>query len=387
MELQRRQRVIYLDNAATSFPKAPGVAQAVYDFLENVGANAGRSSHQAARTSSRIVYQARAAVAQLLGIENSEQLAFCFNATHGLNTAIRGLVKPGMEVVTSCMEHNSVMRPLRNLEATMGVKIHQFGLLNDGLPDMAAYDALLQNKPQVVVCTAASNVTGVVFPIHEIAAKAKEAGAITIIDASQLVGSYPFTVDASTMDCVCFPGHKGLLGPTGTGGIYVNPELSLAPLMTGGTGSRSDEERQPQYMPDLLESGTPNIAGIAGLLVSAQYLLQRGIADVRAHKECIITQLIQGLDGIPGIDIQSPRDVAQQVGVISITASRLDCATLTRELDKRDIAVRMGLHCAPGAHRALGTFEAGGTVRLSPGVFTTKKDIDTTLAILGEILL
>lgn len=377
--------MIYLDNAATSFPKAPGVIEAMVAYMNEIGANAGRSSYEAARKASRILFRTRQAVAKLIGVEHSENIIFCHNATHALNIAIQGLVQPGMHVVTSCLEHNSVMRPLRNLQQ-QGVTVSQFGLLPSGLPDITEFSELLKTHPDVVVCTAASNVSGVIFPIHRIAALAKAAGAHVIVDASQIIGSYPFSVDVSSMDCVCFPGHKGLLGPTGTGVLWVHPQLKILSLMQGGTGSRSDSEWQPSELPDMLESGTPNIAGIAGLEAAVNYLLKRGIVSIRDHKLQIISRLIEGFQDLRPITVHSPIKLEHQVGVISITARRMDCAALTWHLDKRNIAVRMGLHCAPGAHQALDTFSGGGTVRFSPGCFTTENDIDTTTAILSEIL-
>lgn len=377
--------MLYLDNAATSFPKAPGVMDAMVHYMQNIGASSGRSSYSAARDASRILFRTRQAIAQLIGVTNSEGIIFCNNATHALNIAIQGLVQPGMHVVTSCLEHNSVMRPLRALQV-QGITISQFGILPSGLPDLEAFSDLLKTNPDVVICTAASNVSGVIFPIHRIAALAKAAGAKVIVDASQIIGAYPFSVETSTMDCVCFPGHKGLLGPSGTGVLWVHPQLELPALMQGGTGSRSDSEWQPIELPDRLESGTPNIVGIAGLEAAVNYLLQQDVVSIRDHKLQLISRLTDGLQSLHAITLHSPMVLEHQVGVISITARRMDCAALTWQLDKRDIAVRMGLHCAPGAHQSLGTYEGGGTVRLSPGCFTTENEIDTTITILTEIL-
>lgn len=376
--------MIYLDNAATSFPKAPGVGQAVYDYLSRVGANAGRASYKSAREASGLLFEARENLAALLGVSDDAQICFTSNATEALNTVILGAVKSGDTVLTSRLEHNSVMRPLRWLEATKDVKIIQFGLDENGDVNLDEFRDKLLFTPDFVISTACSNVSGLIFPYQEIGRLTKEIGAKYILDASQLVGMYPFNVDEN-MDAVCFPGHKGLLGPSGTGAFYLKQGFQVKPLMFGGTGSRSEEEFQPDFLPDKFESGTPNLAGLAGLNTSLEFLLKTGISKLREHKLEIIAQLINGLEKIDHIKIHSPKNLEQQIGVISITSEKMDISELTAIMDKEDIALRMGMHCAPSAHKELDTFKQGGTVRLSPGYFTTSEEIEKVLEVLAKI--
>ncbi|MDO9578883.1 MAG: aminotransferase class V-fold PLP-dependent enzyme [Candidatus Cloacimonadales bacterium] len=376
--------MIYLDNAATSFPKAPGVPEAVFDFLKNVGANYGRSSHSAARKAGSIVFETRENLAQFFGMQDDSNIIFTANATEALNLAILGMVKPGEVVLTSSMEHNSVMRPLRYLEATGNVKILQFKSDKTGFPDLTDFEEQLKKSPCHLIFTACSNVNGVIFPFQQMALKAKETGANIILDASQIVGVLPFNFADSAFEVVCFPGHKSLLGPTGTGALLMKENTAIRPLKFGGTGSRSDLEFQPDFRPDKYESGTLNIAGLAGLNESLKFILKTGIENIRARKKIISDLLLKELSGISGINILSP--LGNQIGVISITSDEMNISDLTYELDKRDVAVRMGLHCAPAAHKTLGTFEQGGTVRFSPGYFTTEAEILEVVKIMREIL-
>lgn len=376
--------MIYLDNGATSFPKAPGVADAVYDYLNRIGANAGRASYKNAREASGILFETRENLASLIGVEDDSRICFTSNATEALNTVILGAVKPGDTVLTSRMEHNSVMRPLRWLEANREVNIVQFGLDEKGNVNLDEFKDCLLYAPSFVISTACSNVSGLIFPYKEIGRLAKESGAKFILDASQLIGMYPFKVDEN-MDAVCFPGHKGLLGPSGTGAFYAKEDFQFKPLMFGGTGSRSNEEFQPEFLPDKFESGTPNLAGLAGLNVSLEFLLKIGIPKIRNHKIDIIEELINGLEKIDHINIHSPKNLEKQIGVISITSEKMDISELTALLDKEDIAVRMGLHCAPSAHKEMSTFKLGGTVRLSPGYFTTPEEVEKVLDVLQKI--
>jgi len=371
--------MIYLDNAATSFPKAPGVSEAVKDFLDNTGANAGRSSYSQARQSSRIIYQARKLLAEILQVTDEERICFTMNATQALNIAIKGLVKPGMTVLTSGMEHNSVMRPLRWLESNSQVKINQFSLLNDA----ERWQQKLAEKPDVIIVSAASNVNGMILPFEEIARNAKKYRIPVILDAAQALGTLP--INGNDFDIVCFPGHKGLLGPMGTGGLYISPGLEPESLFQGGTGSRSSEEFQPEMLPDRMESGTANIPGIAGLKAALEFVLKTGINEIQRQKQHILSLLIDGLVTINEIEIHGSLDPTLNAGAISITSSTMTISELALVLDRADIATRMGLHCAPAAHKTLGTFEQGGTIRLSPGYFTTEFEIAETVRILKEI--
>jgi len=378
--------MIYLDNAATSFPKAPGTAAAVERFLSRVGANAGRASHQGARESSGILFECREALAELLGCGDSSRIVFTSGTTEGLNLAILGMVRPGTRVLTSSMEHNSVMRPLRFLEETRDVRVETFGADSRGYPLMDEFREGLARRPDFLVFSAASNVTGAAVPWEAMSREASRLGIPVCVDGAQLAGSRRIHLESSGADLFAFPGHKGLLGPTGTGGLYIREGVNPVPLMFGGTGSRSAEERQPEFLPDRYESGTPNVSGIAGLLASVSWLLETGPEEILRREEAAVHLLREGLERTGGFTLHGPGEGAPRTAVVSAVPRRLSLADFTRELDRREVAVRMGLHCAPAAHRSLGTLETGGTVRFSPGCFTSSGEIEETLEIIGGIL-
>lgn len=379
--------MIYLDNAATSFPKAPGVAFEVSRFLTDVGANAGRSSHKNARKSSRILFDCREALAEFLGVEDSARIVFTSNTTEGLNIAIHGMVKNGDTVLTSSIEHNSVMRPLRYLEKAKGITLLQFGADEYGYPDMKDFKRKMNLHPDFLIFSAASNVTGVIVPFEEMAETASKLGIPVCVDGAQLTGSYPVSLKETGIDLFSFPGHKGLMGPTGTGGLYIGERVNPLPLLRGGTGSKSSEEIQPDFLPDKYESGTPNIAGIAGLLRSVQFILETGISVIEEKENYLTKLLVEGLKDINGIRIFTSLDKHKHTPVVSITHNHYSISDITYKLDKHDIGVRMGLHCAPAAHRIIGTFATGGTVRFSPGYFTSEEEIEETVKIVREVLL
>lgn len=378
--------MIYLDNAATSFPKAPGVAQAVFNFLDKIGANAGRSSHSSAVKASAILFETREKLVKLLGKEDSENISFTLNATQALNTVILGILTEGDSVLTSSMEHNAVMRPLRHLEKTRNIKISQFKCDKHGFPLWNDFLQKIQKKPKLLVSTAASNVIGSIFPIREMAAVAKKHKVIFCLDAAQVFGTYPLEKIATNIDIICFPGHKGLLGPTGTGGFYCDPKIQLSPLMFGGTGSRSELEIQPDFRPDKFESGTQNVASLAGLNAALDFLLTTSVNKIKKQKEDITAYFVEQLKTIDELVLVSPADLQKQIGILSVFSPNISLSYLTTQLDKYEIATRMGLHCAPAAHKTIGTFARGGTVRFSPGYFTSQWQIDETIRILKKII-
>lgn len=371
--------MIYLDNAATSYPKAPGVEESVFRFLKEIGANAGRSSYKSARDSARIIYQCRKQMAKVLNTVHEERICFCLNTTQALNIAIKGLIKPGFKILTSPLEHNSVMRPLNWLKNRIGIKIEQFEL-----PDFQVNWQHLEDQMQkgidLIVFTAASNVTGCILPYQEIADLARNYRIPVILDAAQAIGSLP--IKADNYDVVCFPGHKGLLAPMGTGGLYVNPSIEIDSFIQGGTGSLSSQEIQPEELPDKLESGTPNLPGLAGLNTALDFILKTGIDNIRQRKGKLTSLLISGLKEIDHIKLLSPIDLNLQAGVVSFTSSKYTVSELAWHLDKANIASRMGLHCAPSAHIYLNTYNTGGTLRFSPGYFNTEEEIYTALDLL-----
>lgn len=378
--------MIYLDNAATSYPKAPTVAEAVRLQVIEGGGNPGRASHSMARDASELLFDVREETARFLGISCAERLVFTKNATEALNLAILGSVRAGATVAVSSLEHNAVMRPLRWLEASRGIRVLTFGCDQEGRPDPAELDAVLAARPDLFIVTMASNVTGALLPVEEIAERCRAAGIPIGVDASQVAGHRPISADDMGVSFLCFPGHKGLLGPTGTGGLYAAPGFDPEPLIRGGTGSVSESETQPNFLPDRYEAGTANVLGLAGLLAAVRFLSRTGMDTVRARESAATERLLRGLAGLPGLKAYGPPAGADRTPIVTVTAQGLSSADIARELDLRDIAVRAGLHCAPAAHRSIGTFAEGGAVRFSPGYFTTDADVDATISAMEDIL-
>lgn len=370
--------MIYLDNAATTHPKPPSVYARVDEVLRNYSANPGRSGHAMAVEAARIVFETRESIARLFNIANSDRIIFTPNATGALNLAILGMLRRGDKCVTTTMEHNSVVRPLHMLSED-GVLITAVNGARDGSIDPQAIAAAIDRRTSLVVVTHASNVTGTITPIAEIVSLAHERGVPVLVDASQTAGSVPIDVAALGVDLLACPGHKGLYGPQGTGFLYIAPHLNPEPILFGGTGSRSDLETMPDFAPDRYEAGTQNTPGIAGLGAGVEFLLQQGVEHIRAHEIALLERLMDGLASIDGLHQHGPRDAAQKTGVVLFTVDGIDPAEMGDRLDSEfGIAVRVGVHCAPQAHRTIGTFPAGG-VRLSPGFFNTVDEIDRTV--------
>lgn len=381
-------RLIYLDNAATSWPKPPGVAVAMAECLSTAGGNPGRSGHRLSLAAGRAMYEVREALAELLGAPDPLRVIFTHNATAAINLALAGLVRPGRRVVCASMEHNAVMRPLRALVQS-GVELEVVQCAPDGTLDPAAMARAVTPGTRLVVVNHASNVTGTLAPVAAVAEVVRRAGALLLVDAAQTAGTYPIDMEALGIDLVAFTGHKGLLGPPGTGGLILNKRVDpaeLAPLVRGGTGSRSEEEVQPEDLPDKYESGTPNFAGIAGLGAGLAFIRARGVAALRAHEMEMANILREGLRAIPGVTVYGPSDPEQRVAVVSFTAAGLPVSDIGFRLDEEfGILSRVGLHCAPAAHRTIGTFP-GGTVRFAPGVFTTADEVWAAVRAVVEIV-
>lgn len=377
--------MIYLDNAATSFPKPPAVAAAMGDALANAAGNPGRSGHALAVAAQRVVSDARRRLASLLGAPDPARVVFALNATDALNLALWGVLRPGDRVVTTSVEHNAVVRPLAAL-AERGVTVARARCGSDGTLDLDDLARTLASAPtRLVAMVHASNVSGTLLPAREAAALAHAHGALFLLDAAQTAGAIPIDVADLGADLVAFPGHKALLGPTGTGGLYVAPGLALAPLRQGGTGTRSELERQPSELPEALEAGTLNTVGIAGLGAALGVLAEVGVERIRAREEALTARLLAGLRETRGVRIHGPADARRRVGTVSLTLSGWDPADLAAALDGSfGIAARAGLHCAPWAHRTLGTLP-DGTLRLSLGCFTTEADVDRAISALGEL--
>jgi cysteine desulfurase family protein len=375
--------MIYLDNAATSHPKAPGVAAAVARCLEEGGSSPSRASHRLARAASRTLFEAREACAAFLGAEDGNRLIFTRNATEALNLAILGAVPPGGTVAVSTLEHNAVMRPVRHLERTRGVRVLVAPFDGSGRPEAQALERVLGQRPDLMVLTTASNVTGGLTPAGDVAERCARLGIRLCLDASQTVGHFDPPVGCAYL---AFSGHKGLLGPAGTGGLLLGPGSDPAPLLFGGTGSASEREDMPDVLPDRFEAGTPNLPGIAGLQAALGFLAGAGLRAVREREASLCDDLLRGLLALPGIRVHGPGPGESRAPVISISVADRDLGELALELDRRDICTRVGLHCAPAAHRGIGTFEAGGTLRFSPGFFNTGAELRATLEALEEIL-
>ena len=375
---------IYLDNAATSFPKPASVCDAVDRTMRCNAANPGRGGHRLSLEAGRLVMECRDAVAEFFGIKDAARVAFTANATEAINLGLFGLLKPGDRVVTTSMEHNAVMRPLHALQET-GVEVTCVKGDREGFVAPQAIRSACGGATRLVVMTHCSNVTGTLQAIEEIGPWCRQQGILFMVDAAQSAGVIPIDVVAQAIDLLAVPGHKSLLGPPGTGFLYVRPDLSLRPLLYGGTGNFSHSVAQPAEMPERLESGTLNTIGLAGLLAALQFLQETGVERIRCREMALMAQLTDGLRAIPGVTLYGPRDLSRHGGALSFTIENLDPASAGFRLDHEyGICCRVGLHCAPEAHRTIGSFP-DGTVRLSPGYFNTPEEIDTTIAAIREI--
>ena len=376
--------MIYLDNAATSFPKPERVYVEMDKCMRQYGANPGRSGHRLALEAGRALYRTRERLCMLFNIDNPMQIVFTSNATESLNLGIKGLLKYGDHVITSSMEHNSVARPLTALKEK-GIDTTFIRCDFRGILDPEDIEKTIKKNTALIVVTHASNVTGTLMPIKDIGAVAKKKGIPFMVDVAQTAGVYDLDVKEMNIDMLAFPGHKGLLGPQGTGGLYISEELDVMQMKEGGTGSSSENLVQPTIAPDRYESGTPNTPGIVGLGEGVGFILDRGTAAVREHEEKLTGMLLEGFGEIDGVKIYGPKNSKLKAGVVSINILDGDSGEISYILDKSyDIATRAGLHCAPLAHRTIGTFEQG-TIRFSVGVFNTREDIEAAIKAVEEI--
>jgi len=401
------KRRIYMDNAATSFPKPPQVTRAMVHFMENVGANPGRSRHDQSTEAANIVSGAREALARLFNIPDPDRIVFTLNATESLNTVIYGTLKPGDHVVITALEHNSVIRPVRDLENRGIVTVSVAPCDKMGFLDLDALKGLVQENAALVCLNHASNVSGT---IQDVAAVRQAIGDTRLLlDVAQTAGAVPIDVQALGVDYLAFTGHKALYGPQGTGGLYVKQGAPIRPLKRGGTGSVSEQEVQPDFFPDALESGTQNNVGIAGLAAGVDFILETGIEEIRDHESKLLEAFVDGLESVVGLTLYGPLRPDVQVPIVSITfddalpeglhhtiggcGGRAIPATFesvhpqeagTMLQDEYEISVRVGLHCAPLAHKALGTFP-DGTVRFSLGYFNTPQDVEIAVQAVKRI--
>ena len=367
--------MIYLDNAATSWPKPAAVAQAVARAIREPLGNPGRTHHQSALDGAGLVAACREALAQLIGARNPLRICFTANTTDALHLAIKGALHPGDHAICSAMEHNSVWRPLTAL-AARGVELSIAEADATGFVPPDNVRRLMRPNTRLVVVQHASNVTGTIQPVAEIGALLRAHAALFLVDAAQSAGCLPIDVESMNVDLLAFPGHKGLLGPQGTGALYVRE---------GGTGSESLRATQPDFYPDRLESGTLNVPGIAGLGAAVQYLLARGVCEVARHEAEMTQHLLRSLATIPGVSLYGPPVEVPRAPVLSMNLAGWDCTELAVELENRvGLACRPGIHCAGLAHRSLGTAQTG-TLRLSPGPFTTEQEIAAVLQAIADV--
>jgi cysteine desulfurase / selenocysteine lyase len=371
--------MIYLDNAATSLPKAPGVTEAITRFLNDIGANPGRSGHRLSIEAARMVSSVREQIAALFGAPDPLKVVFTCNVTHAINIALQGLLRPGDHVVTSSIEHNSMIRPLNALCET-GVSYTAVACAPDGTLDLNALEAAIKPETTMIALTHASNVLGTLLPIARIGALARERGLLFLLDAASTAGCVPIDMPTDNIDLLAFTGHKALLGPTGTGGLVIGARVDPArirPVFQGGTGSRSATETQPPFLPDLLECGTLNTAGLAGLGAALEWIASQGIEQIQAACRAHTHVLIEKLEAVPGVCVYGPRNARLQTATVSFTLRNMSPSQAGQLLDERyGILCRIGLHCAPRAHTTAGT-HPGGSIRFSAGIFNTLREITT----------
>lgn len=359
--------MIYLDNAATSFPKPGRMTEAMLDHMNAWCGNPGRSGHMFSKRTGEAVYHTRSSIAELIGAKNPERILFTSNTTGALNQAIQGVLQPGDHVVTTAMEHNSVLRPL----AALGCRVTVVPCNRDGSLDPKELERQLQKDTKMVLCTCASNVTGTRMPISQIAGICRKRKVLFLVDAAQTVGHLP--VDVENVDFLAAPGHKGLMGPMGTGFLYVAEHVTLHPLLQGGTGTLSKQLRPAVEFPDSFEAGTINAPGIVGLGASVRMIREIGVDAIWEHQQGLVSWLDEMLRNMEGVEVYGPKDSRKKVGIVTFNIKGWNCEEVASRLNGEfGIAVRAGFHCAPLAHKTIGTWETGA-VRVSVGWFNTMR--------------
>lgn len=376
---------VYLDNAATTFPKPDSVYLAVEHALRDIGVGPGRGGYKRGIAASRLVFEARELLASFFAIKDSTRLVFTQNATEALNLAVNGLLHSGDHVVSTTMEHNSLVRPLHAAESR-GVEVTWVTADRYGFVSTDKIAAAMRPTTRLVALSHCSNVTGTIQPVEEIGVLTRKSGVLLLLDAAQSAGHIPIDVNKFNIDLLALPGHKGLLGPQGTGLLFIAEGVDLMPLIVGGTGSFSSEFGQPDVLPERYESGTMNTPGIAGLKAGIEFILETGLDRIRQKETMLVSQLLHGLRELSDVTLYGPEKQEQCGGVVSFTVEGFDPATIGFRLDSEyDISVRVGLHCAPFAHKTIGTYP-GGTIRVSPGYFNSEEDIVAFLGAMRTIV-
>lgn len=378
---------IYLDNGATSYPKAPNIENIISDYILNSGASVNRSTYSDAFSVEDIVYETRELLCKMFNFSTPENVIFTKNITESLNTILKGFLKDEDHVIVSSMEHNAVMRPLTSLLKN-NVNFSKIPCSNKGDLMIETIENIINDNTKAIVMTHCSNVCGTIMPIKEVGLICKKHNLYFIVDCAQSAGVIPIDMEECNIDCLCFTGHKSLLATTGIGGFLIKDSLNkkVSPLIEGGTGSLSEQELQPSYMPDKFEAGTPNTIGILALNTSLKYIESVGIDNIH-HKEMELTNLfIEGLKHIPNITIIGHENLTNRLATVSIALSNIDMGEFSYKLSKDyGIHTRCGLHCAPSAHKSLGTYPEG-TIRFSIGYFNTKQEIEYTLNCISILL-
>ncbi|HZJ82978.1 MAG TPA: aminotransferase class V-fold PLP-dependent enzyme [Clostridia bacterium] len=376
--------MIYMDNAATSWPKPRIVYDSVINAMTKYGANPGRSGHTMAVEAASILLYTREMLCQLFSVDDPFSMIFTLNTTDSLNLAIKGMVKEGDHVITTTMEHNSVIRPLMHL-AHLGVETTFIHGDSQGFINPQDIERAIKKNTRLIVVTHASNVTGTLMPVDKIGEIARDYGICYLIDAAQTAGLASMNLSKIPADLVAMPGHKGLLGPQGTGVLYIKGQIELRQIREGGTGSESKNVYQPEFLPDRYETGTLNTPGIAGLGAGIEYILSEGQNNHISQIRSIETTLIDGLSQIKGVMIYGPKNIKDRMGIISINIRNRDSSEVSNLLnEKYNIATRGGFHCSPLSHRTIGTYEQG-VIRLSPGIFTTLDEAEDCIRAIEEI--
>ena len=380
--------MIYFDNAATSWPKPPRVKEAMVRFMDEIGANPGRSGHLLSIEAARVLHEAREALSICFNVKDSSRIVFTHNATESVNLALKGLLKPKDHVITSSIEHNSVMRPLRDLEKK-GIELSVIPCSEKGQLDPQEMEKKIRSNTRMLVLNHASNVTGALLPIREVGQIARKHNLFFLVDAAQTAGAYPIDMEEDRIDLLAFTGHKSLYGPQGTGGLVLGvrvKEKKMVPLKQGGTGSRSEFEEQPDFLPDRFESGTPNSVGIAGLLAGIRFVLEKGIEQIRKHEISLIKKLINGLKEFPEVRLYGPENGLGRTATLSFNIAHLSPSEVAFRLEREfGVLCRPGLQCAPAAHRTIGTFPEG-TVRFSLSYFNSEEHVDQALQAVSSLL-
>ncbi|NME83636.1 aminotransferase class V-fold PLP-dependent enzyme [Clostridium sp. SM-530-WT-3G] len=378
---------VYLDNAATTFPKPKQVVDAIYNYMLNVGGNAGRGNYSNSLQSNRYLYDARETVCNFFGYDNPSNVIFTNNVTTSLNMLIKGLLKPGDHVITSSMEHNSVIRPLIDCKNSINIDLDIVDADSKGFVSVHDIEKNIRKKTKLIIITQASNVTGSIQNIKEIGQLCKKNNIFFIVDSSQGAGVLDINMKSINADAVAFTGHKSLLGPQGIGGFIINDDLNkeCSSILQGGTGSLSYSLEQPDFLPDKFECGTHNLPGIVGLSESIKFINSIGLNEINEHNKYLLKYLLEGLLNISGLKVYGDTSGNNSTTCISINSTSLDSSELGYLLENEGIKTRCGLHCSPLAHKTIGTYP-NGTVRLSLSYFTTKEEIEYTLKSINKII-